>query len=171
MSTARSSPWRAPSARKQSSPGTCSRPCTPRSQTDPAGRLSPTRRSASQANAFFYPDVAVTRDPRDAEDYAMAYPVLHREGLSESTAAYDRGEKFAPCRQLDSLEEYVLIDPGARHAACSVATGRATVVLFSAASTGPIRLASVGLTLPRDVVFAGLKEAPRTIEGGPNSGQ
>jgi hypothetical protein len=27
----------------------------------------------------------------------------------------------------------------------------------------------VGVTLARDVVFAGLKETPRTIEGGPNS--
>lgn len=53
----------------------------------------------------FYPDVAVTCDPRDADqDYAMAYPVLIVEVLSESTAAYDRGEKFARYRQLDSLE-------------------------------------------------------------------
>ena len=31
--------------------------------------------------------------------------------LSTSTAAYERGDKFAHYRLLDSLQEYVLIDP------------------------------------------------------------
>lgn len=123
-----------------------------------------------KANAFFYPDVAVTCDPRDVDhDYAMAYPVLIVEVLSESTAAYDRGEKFARYRQLDSLEEYLLIDPDARHADLFRRDRQGNWVLISAASTGPIGLASVGVTLPRDVVFAGLKETPRTTEGGSNS--
>ena len=63
------------------------------------------------ANCFFYPDVLVTCDPRDrlTPDY-VSHPVLVAEVLSESTAAFDRGGKFAAYRKLDSLQDYVLID-------------------------------------------------------------
>ena len=48
------------------------------------------------ADAFFYLDVVVSCDPRDhAADQFIAYPALIVEVLSESTAAFDRGKKFA----------------------------------------------------------------------------
>ncbi len=63
------------------------------------------------ADAFFYPDVFVTCDPRDAtEPLAKRHPSLICEVLSESTEAYDRGGKFAAYRTLESLNEYLLID-------------------------------------------------------------
>ncbi len=63
------------------------------------------------ADAFFYPDVFVTCDPRDViEPLAKRHPSLICEVLSESTEAYDRGGKFAAYRTLDSLSEYLLID-------------------------------------------------------------
>ena len=63
------------------------------------------------ADAFFYPDVFVTCDPRDAtEPLAKRHPTLICEVLSESTEAYDRGGKFAAYRTLESLKEYLLID-------------------------------------------------------------
>ncbi len=63
------------------------------------------------ADAFFYPDVFVTCDPRDAtEPLAKRHPSLICEVLSESTEAYDRGGKFAAYRTLESLKEYLLID-------------------------------------------------------------
>ncbi|MGZ8216536.1 Uma2 family endonuclease [Methylomagnum sp.] len=67
------------------------------------------------ADAFFYPDVFVTCDPRDqGTDLFKRYPSLIAEVLSESTARYDHGRKFATYRLLDSLQEYVLIDPDAQ---------------------------------------------------------
>lgn len=66
-------------------------------------------------NAFYYPDVLVTCDPRDlSADLYMEHPKVLIEVLSESTAAHDRGDKFAAYRQLVSLEEYALIDPDRR---------------------------------------------------------
>ena len=63
------------------------------------------------ADAFFYPDVFVTCDGRDAsEPLAKRHPSLICEVLSESTEAYDRGDKFAAYRTLDSLTEYLLMD-------------------------------------------------------------
>ncbi len=62
-------------------------------------------------NRFFYPDVMVTCDPRDQEtDTYKRFPKLVIEVLSKSTEAYDRGDKFAAYRALDSLQEYVLIN-------------------------------------------------------------
>ena len=64
------------------------------------------------ANQFFYPDVLVTCDPSDrSTDYFKSHPTLIIEVLSESTSAYDMGKKFRFYRHLDSLLEYVLVDP------------------------------------------------------------
>ena len=62
-------------------------------------------------DAFFYPDVMVSCDSRDhAAGQFIAHPTLIVEVLSESTAAFDRGDKFAAYRTLPSLQEYVLVD-------------------------------------------------------------
>ncbi|MBL8484078.1 MAG: Uma2 family endonuclease [Rhodocyclaceae bacterium] len=64
------------------------------------------------ATNMFYPDVFVTCDPGDLQaDRIMQHPRVIIEILSDSTAAYDRGEKFSVYRQVDSLQEYALIDP------------------------------------------------------------
>jgi len=65
-----------------------------------------------EANCYYYPDVAVTCDQRDTnstEDFIL-YPSLIIEVLSPSTAAFDRGEKFADYQTSPSLREYVLIN-------------------------------------------------------------
>ena len=59
-----------------------------------------------------YPDVSVVCDraEADAEDpHAIVNPALVVEVLSDSTEAYDRGEKAAHYRHLPSLREYVLV--------------------------------------------------------------
>ena len=67
------------------------------------------------ADAVFYPDVFVTCDARDlATEHIFQYPKLVIEVLSESTASFDRGVKFATYRQLPSLLEYCLIDADSR---------------------------------------------------------
>lgn len=60
---------------------------------------------------YFYPDVMVTCDDADRqENYCKQAPVLIIEVLSKSTEGYDRGKKFEYYRQLQTLQEYVLID-------------------------------------------------------------
>ncbi len=66
------------------------------------------------AEAFFYPDVFVTCDERDhGSPLFKAHARLVVEVLSESTAGFDRGQKFASYRRLDSLQEYIIIDADA----------------------------------------------------------
>ena len=62
-------------------------------------------------NRFYYPDVLVTCDTRDQENNNYkCYPKLIIEVLSDSTEAFDRGDKFIDYQSLESLEEYVLIN-------------------------------------------------------------
>lgn len=69
-----------------------------------------------QDTAFFYPDVMVTCDPADTHrNYFKQSPSLIIEVLSPSTEGHDRGNKFALYRELESLREYVLIDPRTYH--------------------------------------------------------
>ncbi|WP_017325501.1 Uma2 family endonuclease [Synechococcus sp. PCC 7336] len=62
------------------------------------------------ADVFYYPDVVVSCDNRDRQfDYFQRHPCLVVEVLSDSTERLDRGDKFANYRQLESLQEYVLV--------------------------------------------------------------
>ena len=63
------------------------------------------------ADCGFYPDVQVTCAESDRADRLVKRsPVLVVEMLSASTATFDVGDKFAAYQQLDSLQEYVLVD-------------------------------------------------------------
>jgi Uma2 family endonuclease len=109
-------------------------------------------------DAFFYPDVVVTCDPRDAgdEDRFVAHPKLVIEVLSESTAAFDLGVKLDAYRLLDTLVEYAVVDPDRfiGHVYRRGAEGRWS--LHDAAAGEPLRLESVGIDLPHAEVFAGV---------------
>jgi len=67
------------------------------------------RIQAAERDIFYYPDVLVSCDPRDREPYYRQSPCLIAEVLSPHTARLDRFEKFLFYRQLDSLQEYLLV--------------------------------------------------------------
>ena len=70
------------------------------------------RVSIPTAESYFYPDVGVVcEEPRFEDDVfdTLLNPIVIVEVLSPSTEAYDRGDKFAHYRQLQSLQEYVLV--------------------------------------------------------------
>jgi Uma2 family endonuclease len=70
------------------------------------------RVKVSPTGMYTYPDIiAVCGDARfeDAHVDTLLNPTVLIEILSDSTEAYDRGEKFAHYRRLESLREYVLV--------------------------------------------------------------
>ena len=70
------------------------------------------RVKVSPTGMYTYPDVsAVCGKPRFEDEHidTLLNPMVIMEVLSESTEAYDRGEKFAHYRRLESLCEYVLV--------------------------------------------------------------
>jgi Uma2 family endonuclease len=79
-------------------------PCRPLSN-DMRVRVTPT-------GLYTYPDVVVIcGEPQFLDDTfdTLLNPTVIIEVLSESTEAYDRGQKFAQYRSLESLKEYLLI--------------------------------------------------------------
>jgi Uma2 family endonuclease len=81
--------------------------------------ISDMKAQVESINRFFYPDVMVTCDPRDQQTATYkSFPKLIVEVLSDSTEAYDRGDKFADYRQLESLQEYVLISAKRQRVDC-----------------------------------------------------
>ncbi|EAZ92047.1 Uma2 family endonuclease [Crocosphaera chwakensis] len=64
-----------------------------------------------EANCYYYPDIAVVCDEREINntDDFILYPILLIEVLSQSTEAFDRGQKFSDYQTCPTLKEYVLI--------------------------------------------------------------
>lgn len=60
-------------------------------------------------SVFYYPDVLVTCDPRDTDDYFMRYPKVVIEVLSPDTERTNRREKFMAYTAIETVEEYVLV--------------------------------------------------------------
>jgi Uma2 family endonuclease len=111
------------------------------------------------ADAFFYPDVMVSCDERDRRaDLALAHPVLVVEVLSESTAAFDRGAKFAAYRKLDSLAEYLLVDIDARRLELYRREADHWLLFETDADRPPLTLASVDMTLSVAEAFEDLAD-------------
>ena len=62
-------------------------------------------------NCFYYPDLLVTCNSQDQETPThKRFPKLIVEVLSDSTEAFDRGDKFNDYQTLESLEEYILVN-------------------------------------------------------------
>ena len=60
-------------------------------------------------DVFYYPDVVVSCEPEDSNDYFVSAPCLIIEVTSPSTAAIDRREKLLSYQKIDSLREYLLV--------------------------------------------------------------
>ena len=109
-------------------------------------------------DALFYPDVFVTCDAQDlTTEMIFRQPKLVVEVLSDSTQAYDRGLKFAAYRRLDSLQEYVLIDPDNRRVEIFCRNERGNFELVDQTGASELVLDSVGLRLAMAEVFDGVE--------------
>ncbi|MBW7901621.1 MAG: Uma2 family endonuclease [Rhodocyclaceae bacterium] len=111
------------------------------------------------ADCFFYPDVLVTCDPRDraTPDY-VSHPLLVVEVLSESTAGFDRGDKFAAYRKLESLQEYALVDVAAKRIDVFRRDPQNHWVLYDYGPGESIELSSLSLNVPVDLVLEDTEE-------------
>ncbi len=83
--------------------------------TDCEVMMSDVRVAPKGDRTYFYPDVMV-RCGRRLPGHVMEVDdaCLIVEVLSDSTEAFDRGEKFADYRSMATLETYLLVHPGRR---------------------------------------------------------
>ena len=119
------------------------------------------------ADCFYYPDLMVTCSAADAADRLVKRePVLVVEVLSPSTAAFDRGEKFAAYRQLPSLAEFLLVDIDARRCELFRKGADGLWVLHPTQCEEPLHLVSVGLTVAAEALWADLEPDPPAPAAG-----
>ena len=109
------------------------------------------------ANAGKYPDlIALCGEHQFQDDRrdVLLNPSLICEVLSDSTEAYDRGDKFAIYRQIPSLREYLLVSQHRVQVELYSrgGDGRWTLTDFSALPDS-VPLASVGCTLSLAEVY------------------
>jgi Uma2 family endonuclease len=111
----------------------------------------------SPTGMYTYPDVvAVCGEPHleDAHFDTLLNPQIIVEVLSESTEAYDRGEKFAHYRRLDTLCEYVLVAQDRVRVERYVRDGEQWVLSEISDPDGALHIASVDC----DVMLAEIYE-------------
>ena len=65
--------------------------------------------TSQNKNIYYYPDVVVSCDSDDKDRFSLNYPCLIIEVLSPSTEMTDKREKLVNYRDLESLQEYVLV--------------------------------------------------------------
>ncbi|RKU19766.1 hypothetical protein C6501_01060 [Candidatus Poribacteria bacterium] len=70
------------------------------------------RVKVTQTDSYFYPDIVIFCGEPISEDNnfdTLLNPTLIIEVLSPSTETYDRGRKFEEYKQIESLQEYLLV--------------------------------------------------------------
>ncbi len=103
-----------------------------------------------------YPDVSIVcGKPEVSSDdpHAIVNPIVLVEVLSDSTEAYDRGEKFAHYRRIPSLREYVLVSQRERRIEVHRLNESGRWELYEAAVGESIMLDSLGCQLSVDEVY------------------
>jgi Uma2 family endonuclease len=119
---------------------------------------SDVRLRVAAGRAYFYPDVAVTCLPEESAAAAgqaseFSQPCVIFEVLSDSTEAFDRGEKFETYQHIPTLEEYVLVAPRDRRVEVFQRTSGWT---SRSIQSGSVRLECLDLSLVLAQVFEGL---------------
>lgn len=102
---------------------------------------------------FYYPDVSVTCDPTDTERYFKERPKLLIEVLSPGTERIDRNEKLINYRQLNSLEEYVLVSQTAKKVAVYRRDPLGNWTIETLDNDDQLKLTSVGLTMSMNDIY------------------
>jgi Uma2 family endonuclease len=121
-----------------------------------------TRVVSIHARSYVYPDITVVCgepqfDPADKKQSTITNPTLVVEVVSESTEAYDRGDKFSRYRECVSLKQYVLISTTRPEVETYLRRDDGTWV-FSAFSglDAVVTLSAIGVDLPLSEVYDGV---------------
>jgi Uma2 family endonuclease len=131
--------------------------------------MSDMRVKVSPTGLYTYPDVVVAcGDIRLEDEHAdtLLNPTLIVEVLSPSTEAYDRGEKFAHYRRLESLREYILVSQDKVRIESYVRQGEQWLLSEAGSLDETIRLESIGCDLLLRDVYDKVRFAESTEQGG-----
>jgi Uma2 family endonuclease len=104
---------------------------------------------------LLYADISITCEPGDhvGTAYWIAAPRVVVEVLSEGTAAYDRGDKFAVYRQIATLRDYVLVETERQRAEVHSRQEGGAWTMRAFAPGAVAALPSLDLHLPLDEIY------------------
>jgi Uma2 family endonuclease len=136
------------------------KPCTP--------YASDQRVHVPLSSGYVYPDASVTCSPVQTapeDDETITNPRVVVEVLSESTEAFDRGEKFRGYASIPSLEDYVLLaQDGARVEVFTRQPDGWLLRRYAAGET--VTLASIHVSLAVDALYTGVLEPAEPSAAG-----
>jgi Uma2 family endonuclease len=135
------------------------RPCQPYSSDQRIG--------VSENGRYVYPDASVTCRPVQtaaSDPESIVNPVLVAEVLSDSTEAFDRGDKFLGYRALPSLQDYVLISQNAIRVEHFTRSTEGSWILRTYESGSTINIASLEIQIVIDILYEGVFEG--SLEAG-----
>lgn len=124
------------------------RPCN--AQID-AGVLRPDR-----CDAYYIADVAVTCRPNEPGRQAVAEPILIVEILSPSTERHDRRIKLPTYREIESVQEMLLIDSDSYYAEVHRRDANHWIIELVRGSGAILSLSSVGVSLSMAELYDGI---------------
>jgi Uma2 family endonuclease len=124
------------------------RPCN--AQID-AGVLRPDR-----CDAYYVADVAVTCRPNEPGRQAIAEPILIVEILSPSTERHDRRIKLPIYREIESVQEILLIDSDSYYAEVHRRDANHWIIELVRGGGSILSLSSVGLSLSMAELYGGI---------------
>jgi Uma2 family endonuclease len=111
--------------------------------------ISDTKVHLERSNAYYYPDVVVSCDPRDRSfSNFLRYPSVIVEVLFGTTEAFDQGDKFADYRKLESFQEYVLVSQTLMRVEVFRRNAEGQWVLYTFDAQDQLRLASLDFSCP-----------------------
>lgn len=117
-------------------------------------RINPQR-----TTLFYYPDVYVTCDPRDTDDYFSDYPCVIFEVLSPATARTDQREKRRAYQKIETMQTCVLVEQGRIEVTVWQRGDDGWKATVFDERTDEIALPALGLKLPVAEIYAEIETA------------
>ena len=124
---------------------------------------------------YMYPDVVVVEGKPYFEDDnkdILVNPTLLIEVLSDSTEAFDRGDKFTSYRQIKSLREYILINSTKKTIEQYYSDEKGQWQIGAVVTEGSVTLQSLNLTFDIDEIYANVtfEEVKTHLKSDENEG-
>lgn len=117
----------------------------------------------AEGGRYVYPDASVTCRPvttAQSDEDSITNPTLVVEVLSESTEAFDRGEKFVAYRKLTSLSDYMLLSQNVARLEHFTRGPEGSWVLRTYEADAVVKIASLGIELAVNALYDGAFESP-----------
>ena len=109
-----------------------------------------------QKNQYYvYPDILLTCDPTDSDEYFVKSPSLIVEVLSPGTETYDRSVKLAQYRKIKSLRYYLLVSQSQPFVEIFARTNENELFTYDVAEgmEAVIQMPAIDFSLPINTIY------------------